>query len=371
MREPRAVSTTGAAELPRNWTARIALIVAVFALLVSAWAATSASKTARASENGDRRDDERILADTTAIAAKLDASALDRAIRKFVSNHSDALAQVAAADEKSEAARRSAHRLGVELSAEIQPRFADVVVRCRELLQRMNQAGRASEGVALASSRAQVRQVVTNFVGQSLISCLVATETNTTRLGWFLGRYFFGAPDENALVVLHFLDDYAGFSTLAQRIGVMVPARYSPPTPSGELRLTRAEMSGCDGLISQIAAYGSGNLVSGRITYHIDPSWRPTEGAVTRIPCLNFRSSDGLDQLQMGATTDGSAFALIRTRFAEPFEVEIARDAIDWSRGLTFELSWDFQRIDLDEAVRLTVNGASAFASPTTQPPEL
>lgn len=370
-RAPRSVSTEGAAELPRNWTARIALTVAVVALLVSAWAAWSASKTARASENGDRREDERLLSDMTATAAKVDASALDRAIRKFVSTHSDELANIANADEKNEVARRSAHRLGVELLGETQPRFAGVVGQCRDLLQRLNQAGRASEGDALASSRAQVRQVVTTFVRQSLVSCLVATETNTTRIGWFLGRYFFGARDEDALAVLHFSEDYGGLTTVAQLIGVTVPTRYAPPTPSGELHLTQAEMSGCDGIVSQVAAYGSANLVSGRITYRIQPSWRPMDGAATRIPCVNFRSADGMDQLQMGAATDGSAFALIRTRFAEPFEVEIARGAIDWSRGLGFELSWDFQRIDLGEAVQLTVNGASAFASPATLPPEL
>lgn len=359
----------------RNLTAWITkwipLVLSVIAILVSGWAAYSANRNARASENGDRREDERLLAEMTITAAKLDASALNRTIRKFVSTNSDELANFATADERSEVARRSAHRLGVELLAELQPRFAGVVVQCRDLLQRMNQAGRASEGDALAASRAQVRQVISTFVEQSLVSCLVATETNTTRIGWFLGRYFLGAPDENALAVLHFREDYGGFTTVAQRIGVTVPARYAPPTPSGELRLALAEMSGCSGLISQVAAYGSGNLVSGRVTYHIDPSWRPREGAATRIPCVNFRSADGLDQLQMGAATDGSAFALIRTRFAEPFEVEIERGAIDWSRGLAFELSWDFRRIDLGEAVNLTINGVSKFGSPAAPPPEL
>ncbi|MCA2976956.1 MAG: hypothetical protein INH41_15475 [Myxococcaceae bacterium] len=349
-----------------------ALIVASASAVISLFAAAGTLWSATNVASNDRRENEALLGEAVRAQAKLDARPVERTIRRFVSTHRDELSAIAKAAPDDGSARRLAKRLGDDLVAEIERQNVNAVVQCREVLSLMNRAGRASDGSALGAARPQLRQAMEAFANQGMLACLVSTESKTTRTGWFLARYFFGAPEENPLDVLHFSEDYDGLATAAHRVGVDLPTRYSPPTPSGDLKLTGASMSGCNGVISQVAASGSGNLVSGRVTYRIGPSWRPIDAEGTKMPCLNFLSADGLDQLQMGASTDGSVFAFIRTRFAEPFVVEIPKGQVDWSVGaLLYELTWDFQRIDLDEAVKLTVNGVSAFGSPEGPPPAL
>ncbi len=372
VRSPSPVGPSAAAPLSRNKLAIAALIVALASAVVSLFAAAGTLWSATNVASNDRRENEALLGEAVRAQAKLDARPVERTIRRFVSTHRDELSAIAKAAPDDGSARRLAKRLGDDLVAEIERQNVNAVGQCREVLSLMNRSGRASDGSALAAARPQLRQAMEAFAHQGLLACLVSTESKTARTGWFLGRYFFGAPEDRPMDVLHFSEDYDGLLVAAQRVGVELPLRYSPPTPSGDLKLTGASMSGCNGNISQVAAYGSGNLVSGRVTYRLGLSWRPTEGEATKVPCLNFVSADGLDQLHMGASTDGSVFAVIRTRFAEPFVVEIPKGQVDWSGGvLVYDLAWDFQRIDLDEAVVLTVNGVSAFGSPEAPPPDL
>lgn len=371
-RAPTSVTPAAGAPVARNKLAVAALTVAVASAVISMFAAAGTLWSATNVASNDRRENEALLGEAVRAHAKLDARPVERTIRGFVSAHRDELSAIAKATPGDGPARRIAKQLGDDLVAEIERQNVNAVGQCREVLSLLNRAGRAGEGSALSGVRPQLRQAMESFAHQGLLSCLVSTETKTTRTGWFLARYFFGAPEGKPLDVLHFSEDYGGLVAAARRVGVEFPMRYSPPTPSGDLKITGASMKGCNGLISQVAAYGSGNLVSGSVTYRLSPSWRPTDGEGTKIPCLNFISADGVDRLQMGASTDGSVFAVIRTRFAEPFIVEIPKGQVDWSGGaLVYDLAWDFQRIDLDEAVKLTVNGVSAFGSPEAPPPEL
>ncbi len=370
-RAPSSVSASAQTPLATNKLAVAALVVAMVSAAISMFAAAANVSSATNVARNDRRENEVVLGEAVRAQGKLDARALERIIRRFVSDHREELVSIASASPEDGPKRRLAKRLGDDLLSQIETQQVNAVGQCREVLSLMNRAGAASDGTGLAAVRPQLRQAVESFARQGLIACLVSTESNTTRTGWFIAQYFFGPQVERPFDVLHFSEDYGGLEAVAQRVAVQLPERYSPPTPSGELKLTGGELRGCDGIISKVA-YVSGTFVSGRATYSISPGWKPTGGEAARVPCFNLVSADGRDHLQMGAATDGSVFAIIRTRFAEPFVVEIPSGQVDWSGGaLAYDLSWDFERIDRDEAVRLTVNGASAFGSPEAPPPAL
>lgn len=318
----------------------------------------------------ERRTHEEFLTSVVREESELDPRPIERVIRRFAIEHRDELETLALEPNPS---RQAASRIGRRLQSEISNEAVGIGPQCRVLLVSLNRADEASlNSGAFKSARGQLEQSLRSFASRGLVPCVIATETNATRVGLFVARYFYGSQQQpSALEVLHFESKQAGLTGLAKRLEVPMPSHYQGPSPSGDLKLASVGFPPCtgttwiplrpDGRLSP-EWDARGTFVHGNLLYRFRPHWPPSCGG--DCVCAEMKSTDGLDLLQLGFAENGDGFARIKTRFTEVFTIAVPTKPPDQDGLVHFRLTWDFQRMDGGEAVELSVNGLSGAGSP-------
>lgn len=343
----------------------VARVVGILGLLVAITVGAFQAENAIANKEANRRNAQAAVARIVEWNGA-EASELWSVVEAFAQEHAEPLRTIARttgpSDPHEPETRADAERLGSELQERLVKSPAQLNA-CRKLVLEL---GRLGEEILLNKDSVapllhDVQRELSRLTRTGVLyACILATNENETRVGYFVATYFLGAEPCDARPWLK-------FGSLDPRMnGVLEFAAVELTKcsePEVNLPLHSMKIEGCNGVVSQLALFApDSTMMHGAVTAAYLPPG-PVTGSEDRLGCLKWQSEDGKGLIEMGAILNGGAFVRFATPFLRPLDIAVPATAVMRNAGepLRFQVSWQFDVAPRDQGVEVIVNGARTW----------
>lgn len=330
------------------------------ALVVSLLVGTYQARNALASEQANRRSAQAAVARVVEWSGA-ETSELWATVEAFADANADALRVVARTkrhDDPNEVETRAeAERLGHEVQRQLTESPAQLNA-CRRLVLELGLLGEeiAQNRDAIERLRADVqREVVRLNETRTLLACVLATNENETRVGYFVAAFFFtdGVCDARPWLRSDVLEP-----GLARVLAFASTALPKCAEPDVSIPVNAMSAAGCDGIITQAAAFAPDSTMKrGAVQAGYAPPG-PVEGRNERLRCFQWTSAGGQHLIELGAVLNGGAYVRVVAPSLEPISIEIPASKLNRRSGepLRFLVDWKFTGPPAEQRLSVLVN---------------
>ena len=352
-----------------DWVART---ISVVGLLVASHQCSSQATNARANRENNRRSAQAALARLAAAELTTRPTTWPVIVEFAKANSADLqdVARVRTRDEPLEFDKRAeASRLGAALRRQLDSTVPSDAGACRTLLLEVSRLAEelGTNPEDLEALKPDVRRVVGSLQARVLSPCLVAVESNPTRLGYFVATYFNAATPCDANQWLRLEETAPGLLRVLDFASVRLVTCAEPEV---SLPIRGIQMKGCNGVVSQMAAFAPNSTMTRGA---VRAAWLPpgpVPGDLSLLDCFSWTSDSKKGFIEMGAIMNGGAFVRFSAPMYGPVEVVFSSDQLNRKGGehLRFEVSWGFDAAPEEQGISVTVNEVTKWI-PRYPPP--